>query len=209
MSDETEIGSAGTSDRPGHPGGGSGEQSPLQARAAFLKNRSWELVIGLNRGACARGSAQHGSNSEAQEACRREWEEKQNRVLSLDETIEFLRHCHRSAPFLFFNGNTFADVGRQITAALFAELPTTRRREIMSAVAHCIAGVLDHDSMAQIVNELSEAADFQPGDRVKTLRNSAHGMIVGVLEDGRVVWRADTGTELTALPESLVRERKA
>jgi hypothetical protein len=63
--------------------------------------------------------------------------------------------------------------------------------------------------MAQIVNELSEAADFQPGDRVKTLRNSAHGMIVGVLEDGRVVWRADTGTELTALPESLVRERKA
>jgi hypothetical protein len=31
---------------------------------------------------------------------------------------------------------------------------------------------------------------------------------VSVLPDGRVVWRADTGTELTALPESLVRERK-
>jgi hypothetical protein len=35
----------------------------------------------------------------------------------------------------------------------------------MSAVAHSIAGVLDHDSMAQIVNGLSEAADFQAGDR--------------------------------------------
>jgi hypothetical protein len=99
-------------------------------------------------------------------------------------------------------------VGRQITAALFAELPTTRRREIISAVAHCIAGVLDHDSMAQIVNELSEAADFRVGDRIKTLRGSMHGTIVGLLEDGRVIWRADTGTELTALPESLVRERK-
>jgi hypothetical protein len=76
----------------------------------------------------------------------------------------------------------------------------------MSAVAHCIAGVLDHDSMAQIVNELSEAADFQPGDRVKTLRGSMHGMIVSVLPDGRVFWRADSGTELTALPESLMRE---
>ncbi len=27
------------------------------------------------------------------------------------ELIEFLRQCHRRAPFLFFNGNTFADVG--------------------------------------------------------------------------------------------------
>lgn len=98
-------------------------------------------------------------------------------------------------------------MGRQIVGALFAELPTPRRREVMSAVAHCIAGVLDHDSMAWIVNELSQAADFQPGDRIKTLRGSVGGTILNVLPDGRVVWRADTGTELTALPESLVREQ--
>src|ERR1039457_2493392 len=96
MSDETEIGSAGTPDRRGHSGGGSGEQSPLQARAAFLKNRSWELVVGLNRGACARGGAQHGFNRETQETCRREWEATQPQVLSLDETLAFLRQCHRS-----------------------------------------------------------------------------------------------------------------
>ena len=99
-------------------------------------------------------------------------------------------------------------MARQITAALFAELPTTRRREVISAVAHYIAGVLDHESMAQIVNELSQAADFQSGDRVKTLRGSMSGTIVRVLPDGRVVWRSDSGAELTALPESLVREQK-
>jgi hypothetical protein len=76
----------------------------------------------------------------------------------------------------------------------------------MSAVAHCIAGVLDHESMAQIVNELSAAADLHPGDRVKTLRGSMAGTILRVLSDGRVVWRADSGAELTALPESLLRE---
>ncbi len=75
----------------------------------------------------------------------------------------------------------------------------------MSAVAHYIAGVLDHDAMAQIVNELSEAADLQPGDRVKTLRGSMSGTIERVLPDGRVAWRADSGAELIALPESLVR----
>ena len=134
MSNETEIGSAGAPDGRGHPGGSPREQSPLQARAQFLKNRSWELVVSLNRGACARGGAQHGFNRETQEACAREWAEKEQQILSVAETIEFLRHCHRRAPFLFFNGNTFADVGRQIVAALFADLPTVRRREVMSAV---------------------------------------------------------------------------
>ena len=208
MPDETPNRSAGASDRPGHSTGSAGEQSPLQSRAAFLKNRSWELVVGFNQGACARGGAQHGFNRETQEACRREWEEKQPQTLSLEDTLEFLRHCHRRAPFLFFNGNTFADIGRQISAAVFADLSHARLREVTSAVAHFIAGVLDHESMARIVNELSESADFQPGDRVKTLRGSMGGKIIRVLPDGRVVWRADSGAELTALPESLIRQKK-
>jgi len=207
MPDETPIGPAGTPDRPGHPGGSPGEQSPLQARAAFIKNRSWELVIGLNRGACARGGAQHGFNRETQETTAREWEEKRNAVLSLEETLDFLRDCHRQAPFLFFNGNTFADIARQLAAALFADLSTGRRREITSAVAHYVAGVLDRDSMAQILEELCETASFQPGDHVKTLRGSMRGTIVRLLPDGRVVWRANSGVELTALPESLLREQ--
>ncbi|HUZ07982.1 MAG TPA: hypothetical protein VMV89_10900 [Candidatus Paceibacterota bacterium] len=81
-------------------------------------------------------------------------------------------------------------------------------REVVSAVAHFIAGVLDHESMARIVNELSESADFKAGDRVQTLRGSVSGKIIRVLKDGRVVWRADSGAELTALPESLIRQKK-
>src|SRR5213596_2797622 len=166
MADATPTGPAGAPDRPGHPGGGPGEQSPLQARTQFLKNRSWELVVGLNRAACARGGAQHGFNRETQETCASEWKAKQEEVLSLAETIDFLRQCHRRAPFLFFNGNTFADVGRQIAAALFADLPTSRRREVMSAIAHYIAGVLDRESMVEIVEGLCESAELKPGDRV-------------------------------------------
>lgn len=204
MDDETAIGPAGAPDRRGHSRGGSGEQSPLQARAAFIKNRSWELVVGLNRGACARGGAQHGFNRETQETCKREWEDKQQQILSLAEVIEFLRQCHRRAPFLFFNGNTFADIGRQIAAALFAELPANRRREAVSAIAHYIAGVLPWDAMTGIVESLFQRAKWKTGDRVKTLRGSLRGKIVRLLDDGRVVWQPEgTSSELTALPESL------
>jgi hypothetical protein len=207
MDDEAALGSAGASDRRGHPGGSSGQQSPLQARAAFLKNRSWELVIGLNRGACARGGAQHGFNRETQGACASQWAEKQKQILTLAETVEFLRQCHRCAPFLFFNGNTFADVARQITAAVFADLSTGRRREVMSAVAHYIAGVLPWEATVGIVESLVESSDWKVGDRVKTLRGSLHGVIVRVLQDGRVVWKpTGAADDLTALPESLCRD---
>ena len=208
MPDEIATGSAGASDGGRHSGRDPGEQSPLQTRAQFLKNWSWELVISFNQGACSRGSAQHGFNRETQEATAREWSEKQQQVLSFEQTIEFLRICHRKAPFLFFNGNTFADIGRQLSAAAFADLPQSRRREVTSAIAHYIAGVLDRDSMVQIVESLCETADWKAGDRIKTMRGTTHGVIVKILDDGRVVWKPDgSESELIALPESLIREK--
>jgi hypothetical protein len=121
-----------------------------------------------------------------------------------------LRQCHRRAPFLFFNGNTFADVGRTIVDFVFADLVTGRRRQVISAVAHYIAGVLPKEAMVDIVQSLSETADWKPGDRVRTLRGATHGVIVELKNDGRVVWRPDaTASELMALPESLLREKPA
>ena len=122
------------------------------------------------------------------------------------EVLDFLQSQHRAAPFLFFNGNTFADIGRRLCDALFGDLPTSRRRELSSAVAHYIAGVLDRDAMISAVESLCEAAAFVPGDRVQTLRGSTAGTVVKVLEDGRVVWKPDgIDGELTGLPEGLKR----
>ena len=122
--------------------------------------------------------------------------------------MQFLKSCHRRSPFLFFNGNTFAEIGRALATALFSDLPFHRRREASSAVAHFITGVLDQESMISAMDSLWEAASFAPGDRVKTLRGSTRGVILRLLEDGRVVWRPDrTESELMALPESLVREK--
>ncbi len=71
-----------------------------------------------------------------------------------------------------------------------------------------MAGVLDQKSVVSAIASLAEKADFQPGDRVKTLRGSVTGTIVNLMPDGRVIWRADSGAELTALPESLILQKK-
>ena len=89
--------------------------------------------------------------------------------------------------------------------ALFSDFVPGRKREVGSAVAHYIAGVLDRESMVEIVESLCESAEFKAGDRVKTLRGSTHGAIVRILKDGRVVWKPDSASvELTALPQSLL-----
>ena len=60
--------------------------------------------------------------------------------------------------------------------------------------------------MVNMVDSLSEAADWTDGDRVKTLRGTLRGVIVRIQKDGRVVWKPDgAANELTALPESLCR----
>jgi len=123
--------------------------------------------------------------------------------------LDFLRQFHRAAPFLFFNGNRFATIGREMAFAIFGELPSIRRREISSSIAHYIAGVLDRDSMVEVVESLWRVAQLQPGDRVKTLKGTLHGVIMRVLDDGRVAWRPDGATgELVALPESLEPEKR-
>lgn len=149
----------------------------------------------------------HGLNPETEAACGQDWQALRFQVLTLGATFDQLRSFHRRAPFLFFNGNTFATIGRELTVVLFSDLPAVRKREAASAVAHYIAGVLDRENMVQMVDELSAAADLKPGDRVKTLRGSTRGVIVRVLNDGRFAWRPDGGRgELIALPESLLPE---
>ena len=129
--------------------------------------------------------------------------------MTLLETFQFLKSCHRRAPFLFFNGNTFAEIGRALATALFSDLPFHRRKEASSAVAHFITGVLEQDLMISAVESLSQASHLVAGDRVKTLRGATRGIILRIMEDGRVLWRPDaTESDLLALPESLLRENR-
>jgi hypothetical protein len=205
MGDEAANRFVGKIDGGGHPSGSRREPAPLQSRAKFLQNWGWAFVSEINGGLCERGRAQRGVNPETHPTVAQEWEERRATELTLLETFQFLRSCHRRAPFLFYNGNTFAEIGRALTNALFQELPTLRRKEVASAAAHFITGVLDQDSMIRLIESLCEVPRFKIGDRVKTMRGSTSGMVVKILADGRIVWRPNgRKSELMALPENLV-----
>ena len=111
MADEAENRSAEKADSGDAEGERHDEHSPLQTRAAFIQNWDWKLIISLNCAACERGRAQHGLNKEAHAQVQSEWEETRAKELTLLETLDFLRHCHRSAPFLFFKRQYLCGVG--------------------------------------------------------------------------------------------------
>jgi hypothetical protein len=46
---------------------------------------------------------------------------------------------------------------------VMADLPPLRLREVISATAHYVAGVLDRESMVRIVESLCASADLVPG----------------------------------------------
>ncbi|MGA2244184.1 MAG: hypothetical protein ABSH48_04205 [Verrucomicrobiota bacterium] len=204
MSDETATGSAGATDGGGHSRRSDSEPTPLQSRANFLQNWDWLSVTQINGGLCERSRSERGINPEAHAAVAEDWQKQRAASLTLLEILQFLKSCHRRAPLLFYNGNTFAEIGRALANALFSDLSLHRRKEASSAVAHFITGVLDEQLMIQALESLSQTVVWKPGDRVKTLRGSLHGVVVEVFDDGRVVWRPeDTENELTAMADNL------
>ena len=208
MSDDTSLRSRERNHAGDGVGGSAGEPAPLQGRAAFLANWSWQSVTRINERLCSGGRAQHGKNSETHASCEKGWSEGCKVERSLPETLDWLRSFHRKAPFFFFNGNTFSEIARTLTDALFAELPRARRRESASLAAHFVAGVLDRELLLSGLSSLVEAADFKTGDRICTLKNSLQGVVKEILSDGRILWLPDgCESELIALPETLLKEK--
>jgi len=106
---------------------------------AYLKPFSWEMVQAQNSILCAAKSAHHGPSSDGFEETKERWEKERVRMMSLDESIRFLQSCHRSAPFCFYNGNTFASIGLLILRGFY--LSAEESVIIRSLAGHIVAGV--------------------------------------------------------------------
>ena len=101
MNNEAATGSGATPDSGGHSKRSRGQPAPLQSRAKFLENWDWPSVAQINGGLCERGRAQRGINTETHAAVAQEWEKHRASEITLLETFQFLKSCHRRAPFLF------------------------------------------------------------------------------------------------------------
>jgi hypothetical protein len=78
----------------------------------WLQDWPWETVVAINAGLCQEKQALHKPTSAGYAPAKKLWETSRGRELTLREVFDLCRQCHQLAPFCFYNGNTFAAIGR-------------------------------------------------------------------------------------------------
>lgn len=114
---------------------------------------TWPEIEITNHELCRNAGYQFGKTSDGFSSSLKFFEEfKARESLKLYEAVDALRELHRMAPFLFLNGNTFCEIGRE----LVLEYPPSANAsiaEILSVVGHHIAGkeILSSDNLREIL----------------------------------------------------------
>jgi hypothetical protein len=113
----------------------------------WLKDWPWQTVEVINAGLCQEKNALHKPTSDGYEPAKMLWEKSRARELTLRETLDLCRKCHRLAPFCFYNGNTFAAIGRTLIQDLLHKMPPVEAHSFRSVVGHYIAGTIGEDEL--------------------------------------------------------------
>ena len=120
----------------------------------WLKDWPWETVVVINAGLCQEKHALHKPTSDGYKPAQKLWESSRTRELSLRETLDICRQCHKLAPFCFYNGNTFVAIGRTLIQDLLRKMSPVEAQAFRSVVGHYIAGTAGTDELSRALDEL-------------------------------------------------------
>jgi hypothetical protein len=119
-----------------------------------LQDWPWETVVTINAGLCKQKHALHKPTSDGYKPAQKLWEASCARELTLRETLDICRQCHKLAPFCFYNGNTFAAIGRTMIQDLLRKTSPVKAHGVRSVVGHYIAGTAGVEELAKVLDEL-------------------------------------------------------
>lgn len=120
----------------------------------WLQDWPWETVVAINAGLCKEKKALHKPTFDGYRPAEKLWQESRSQELSLRETLDLCRRCHKLAPFCFYNGNTFAAIGRTLIQDLLRKLPPVKAHSFRSVVGHYIAGTAGADEIGRVLDDL-------------------------------------------------------
>ena len=120
----------------------------------WLKDWPWETVVTINSGLCQEKSALHKPTSDGYEPAKKLWEQSHSRELTLKDTFDICRQCHKLSPFCFYNGNTFAAIGRTLIQDMLPKMQPEKAHSFRSVVGHYIAGTAGEDELSKALESL-------------------------------------------------------
>ncbi|MDR1191914.1 MAG: hypothetical protein LBK60_09695 [Verrucomicrobiales bacterium] len=166
---------------------------------------TWAAVEVINANLCENAKAAAGKNSEGYAAAQQLWESSP-RQLPLTEALQLANRCHRLAPFLNFNGNTFVAIFRLVISEQVS-LPSTQKAALNSFAGHYIAGTITPaEERALSLLLAAGGAPLAVGDQVQSLQGNVRGVIKEILPDGSVWIKTPVMGTVKTLLDALVRQ---
>src|SRR5437588_83132 len=120
----------------------------------WLGDWPWETVTAINLALCKEKNAAHKPTSDGYEQARKLWEGSRHSRMALRQALEICRRCHKLSPFCFYNGNTFAAVGRTMVQDILRKLSAVHAHAFRSVVGHYIAGTVGDEELEKALAEL-------------------------------------------------------
>jgi hypothetical protein len=122
----------------------------------WLADWPWQTVVTINAALCKEKNALHKPTSDGYGSAKKIWEAARDSELTLREVFDLCRKCHKLAPFCFYNGNTFAAIGRTIIQNLLQKMPPVKAHNFRSVVGHYIAGTVGSKEMTDALADLED-----------------------------------------------------
>jgi hypothetical protein len=146
---------------------------------------TWAAVEAINTNLCENANAAVGRNSEGYEKAKQLWKSSPKQ-LPLKDALALAHKCHRAAPFLNFNGNTFVSIFRLLIPEQVS-LPSSQKAALNSFAGHYIAGTITpQEEQALDLLMTTGAEPLKVGDKVQSLQGAIRGEIKEILADGTV-----------------------
>ena len=121
---------------------------------AWLRDWPWETIEAINLGLCKEKKALHKPTSDGHDAAQKLWEDSRASKMTLRSALEICRTCHKLSPFCFYNGNTFAAVGRTMIQDTLRGMSPIKAQALRSVVGHYIAGTAGAEELDRAIAEL-------------------------------------------------------
>jgi hypothetical protein len=117
----------------------------------YFASTSWADVERINATLCKAGGFESGPRAEGYEPAHALWEKTHGQTLTFLQAADLCRECHRLAPFLYLNGNTFASCARVALLPAMERLDSKQQTFSRAALGHYIAGTIDRSELIAIV----------------------------------------------------------
>lgn len=121
----------------------------MSMKRAWLQKYDWRFVTGQNAVLCLQKNALHKPTSDGHDTTKALWESRHALEMTLAESADLCRRCHRLAPFCFYNGNTFAAIMRDVVTVFATESDLGEQKAfiIRSLAGHIVAGVATEEEV--------------------------------------------------------------